>query len=89
MYNLNYVFVEIHVDKDMRDQLIYDLENWSEHLYPANDAVYRGLISIREFKNIETLIAMSPYGNGYDVVVDGIPYRDYGTYPWKVVRGIA
>lgn len=89
MYNLNYVFVEIHVDKDMRDQLIYDLENWSEHLYPASEAVYRGLIPVREFKRIECLMSMSPYGNGYDVVVDGIPYRDYGTYPWKVVRGIA
>lgn len=93
MYNLNYVYLEVKMDKKdytLRD-LIDDLEAWSTHLYPVerkNSIVYRGLVKKKEFEHISLLKAMSPYGAGYTIKVDGVPFEEYGCYSWKVVRGI-
>ena len=94
MYNLNYVYVVVAMDRKdyMIEQLIKDIEGWSRHLYRVdhkNRILYRGLIPVKELERLFTLQAMSPYGAGYDITVDGVPARDYGNYPWKVIRGIA
>ena len=94
MYNLNYVYVVVSMDKedDMIEQLINDLEGWARHLYRVDrkdHVLYRGLIPVKELESLFTLKAMSPYGSGYEITVDGVPSKDYGYYPWKAVRGIA
>lgn len=94
MYDLRFVYVVVKIEKKdyMKDQLCGDLERFGAPLYPVErkDSIeYKGLLKVRDFNDLETFVAMSPYGAGYDITVDGVPYRDYGLYPWKRVRGIA
>lgn len=94
MYNLNYVYVTVNMDKsdDMLEQLVDDLEGVSRHLYRVDrkdQVLYRGLIPVKELDHLFTFVAMSPYGAGYNVTVDGVPAEEYGMYPWKAARGIA
>lgn len=93
MYNLNYVYVVVSMDKKdyMIEQLINDIEDWSRHLYRVDRKdriLYRGLIPVKELERLFTFLVMSPYGAGYDVTVDGLPAEEYGSYRWKVIRGV-
>lgn len=94
MYNLNYVYISVKMDRKdyMIEQLIEDLESWTTHLYRVDKEKsirYRGLCPVKELEHLFLLQEMSPYGNGYEITVDGVPSKDYGYYPWKRVRGIA
>ena len=93
MYNLNYVYLTITIEKtDMAYEDLYlDLISWTSHLYPVEHKTFtefKGLVPQSEMDDFETLMAASPYGNGYEVAVDGIQYRDYGLYPWRHARGL-
>lgn len=77
MYDKNrFKFVEVLIEKSdyMKEQLVSDLLNWNRHLYLVDDKnyiKYRGLVPVREIKDLELLRAMSPYGTGYKFVVEG------------------
>ena len=93
MYDLRFVYVTVTMDKKdyAIEQLVDDLECWTEHLYRVekeNLVIYRGLVPKKELEDLFLLQKASPYGTGYEITVDGVPSRDYGCYPWKRVRGI-
>ena len=88
----NYVTVVVNKKDYMADQLSSDLEAWTSHLYRVekeDTILYRGLIPKKELDHLLLLQSVSPYGNGYNIFVDGLPLSMYGSYRWKVVRGIA
>lgn len=62
------------------EQLIKDLRGWSKHLYLVSESdgliKYKGLIPIKELEDIRLLLAVSPYGNGYKVIVEGYDIYD-------------
>ena len=94
MYNMNYVYISVKMDKSdyALEQLIMDLENWTSHLYRVerkDSILYRGLCPVKELESLFLLQSVSPYGNGYEITIDGVPSKDYRFYPWKRVRGIA
>lgn len=93
MYNTNYVYISVEMDKEdcMIEQLVEDLKGRMNHLYRVDKKdkiLYRGLCPKKELDDLFLLQDMSPYGNGYEIYVDGVPSRDYGCYPWKRIRGI-
>ena len=94
MYNMNFRYVTVSISKgdDVFEVLEHDLVNWVPNIYKARDDAngveYKGLIKKDQFKRLQTLINMSPYGNGYEVTVDKVPYEEYGMYEWKRARGI-
>lgn len=94
MYNLNYVYVSVKMDKAdyALEQLIDELERCTDHLYRVerkDEVLYRGLCPVEELDRLFLLRDMSPYGNGYKIEIDGLPESEYKLYSWKVVRGIA
>ena len=82
MYDVTkFKFVEVLIEKGdcLKEQLVEDLRDWSSHLYLVDDKnkefiKFRGLLPIREVKDLELLKAMSPYGAGYKLVIDGRSY---------------
>ena len=93
MYNLNYNYVEVFIGKDdMTDQLIEDLKTYTSHLFPVELEtrwVYKGLVPRKELDSLFLLQAVSPYGAGYEIYIDKLEQKDFGTWTWKVARGIA
>lgn len=94
MYSLKYVYICVTMDKQdcMIEQLIYDLERWTKHLYRVDKKdkiLYRGLCPVKELNDLFLLASVSPYGNGYEITVDGVNSEYYGGYLWKKARGIA
>lgn len=82
MYNEKFGYVKVTMDKSdyMLYQLVDDLEGVCPHLYPIetkNSIVYKGLVPRKEVKRLETLTAVSPYGRGYEIEVDGSDIYDY------------
>ena len=92
MYNINYSYVEVGIDKNDDEILADDLLNWTEHLFKSVEKDgkfwYRGLIPKKELESLFLLKSVSPYGNGYEIIIDSLPEKEYGLYSWKVVRGL-
>jgi hypothetical protein len=83
MYNENkFTYIVVKMDNDdFVETLREDLEKWCPHLYPATKngavVVYKGLIPIKEARDLNTLLAVSPYGIGYEVTMDGLNIHDH------------
>lgn len=76
-----YVVVIIDKEDYASEILEEDLNDWCSHLYKNemrkdHFIEYKGLLPIREIQELETLMAVSPYGNGYEVTVDGMNIYD-------------
>lgn len=88
MYDVKrFVMTEVVMEKKdyAIETLVEDLEGWCRHLYLVSDdgefIRYRGLIPKKEFENLRLLMGVSPYGNGYKVIVEG-----YGIYDLRLNR---
>ena len=76
-------YVTVLIDKKdyARETLEEDLVNWIRNLFKNemrndNFIEYKGLLPIREIRHLMELMAVSPYGNGYDVKIDGMNIYD-------------
>ena len=76
-----FVYMVVTIDKKdyAQEQLIEDL-SWREpRLGRVDDERYirfQGLVPRESIETIESLKAISPYGNGYDVKIEGLDIYD-------------
>ena len=84
MYDIKkYKMVEVSMDK--RD---YALDTLIEDLPPClyrfketeNEVCYRGLMRIRDVEWLELIRNMSPYGNGYTILIENRNILDPGDW---------
>ena len=87
MYNMNYRYVEVGFNINDKDILEDDIAAF-EHLYKADECLYKGLVPANECEDILLMMRIHPCGHLYDVKIDKLPLEDYGFYRWKVARGL-
>lgn len=69
-----YVIVRIDKKDYCRETLIDNLLDWEHRLGRVDDEksiCFKGLLPMKGIRHLETLKAISPYGAGYDITVDG------------------
>jgi len=85
MYNKDkFLMVEVSIERAdyASETLVEDLINWTEHLYLVEDGEiirYKGLLPKKEVEDIRTLAEVSPYGGGYEIIVEGLNICDHRT----------
>lgn len=80
MYGKNFKMVVVKIEK--RDyaakKLIEDLP-WKLRITEHDDGdviVFRNLLTNKDVMWLDTLVAVSPYGSGYQVEIEGYDFRD-------------